>query len=422
MVRRSLAHGAVAKRMDPLVHPMLTPAADRPGLWRRDAPPEGPAPPPALAAAVALADEDAMVDAGAFYVRRRRPAHSTEAEKLDIFPTIGYAADANSNTVLLALQPTASLFATYAYDEALDEVKPGSNAEEGPPGSWDGPTLWHETFTQFHKKVVEDNKEDLEKYDNAVDLAEPIRHVHPHLARVMERIHRIETFYEALTRALAEDPPDGLDRLRVLPLDVDFPTLRLLLPADRLDQALQVLDWAVTTALLSAPYTEDPAGRREAHKLLKQVTPDLLHGAVVLFKQKFPLYLALEAERDVFHQLAGDEPARQPDDPVPLGALPWYGVRLGLCDLRGSLSEVGPLHAEVTYEGLGEVLDLVARVDRRTVQQYQSTAEAIAPALAEAQALVRTRKVAGLRPNHVRRLIRDDRFPAVHFIKRAIRR
>jgi hypothetical protein len=392
VARRTLAYGAVAKRMDDLTHAMFEPVPGKLEMWRRVQPQNGPSLPPQMSATVQLTASEELRDVGAFYARFRRTADGVDRTQLDLFPTTTYAADGYGNVVLLALQPTRVLYEPYIYQQAL-------TAWESKPADPDDVVKgWQQTFVDFYKQQKTDNP----------SFAQTIERVEPHLARVMERIQWIKRFYVALEDALIAE------QVRVLPLDVNFPTLRLLIPADQLDQTLRVLDRVVTESLFSATYHENWADRQEAHKLLKLILPKLLHGAAVLFKQKFPLYLALEAERDVFHQLAASDSA----DSM------WYGFWLGFSDLRGSLSEVGPLHAEVTYGNLGEVLYLVEKVDRRTVMQYAETAEYISPALAEAQALVRTRQVRELHREHIEALSDEENklFPPVHFIKRAIRR
>lgn len=419
VARRTLAYGAVAKRMDALTHRMFESVPGKSGVWQRRTSDELSLP-PQMSATVQLNSPDDLQDAGAFYARFRRTASGVDRTQLDLFPTVTYAADGDSNVILLALQPTPTLYAPYVYRQAL-------KAWEDKPADQDVVVKgWQQTFVDFYQH----------QRDKRPSFAKTIEEVEPHLARVMERIQWIKRFYEALENALISD------QVRVLPLDVEFPTLRLLLPADQLDQALGVLDRVVTETLFSATYYEDWEDREKAHELLKLIIPDLLHGAVVLFKQKFPLYLALEAERDVLHQLETSDPDKTEDDSKRPGNSAWYGFRLGFSDLRGSLSEVGPLHAEVTYEDLGRVLDLVDKVDRRTVLQYAQTSEYISPELARAQAIVRARRVRGLGFEDVdafgegkgrkeeaeeKAIEREGKtekalFPPVHFIKRAIRR
>lgn len=367
---------------------------------------KSPALPPFLTTSAEFKNEDDFLDLGAAYARyRRRDGH----HRLELFPTLGYAADANSNVVLLALQSTKMLQKAYDYTPSVEEighlpeaVKSGDRALESDRERWQA-----SVSLIYHWAKA-----------NQPEIAENMLAVKPHLARVMERIRRLRIFYRDLKEALETEP------MRILPLDVDFPILRLLLPADRLDQALRVLDRVVTESLFSATHHKNLTDRQQTHELLKLIVPDLLHGAVVLFKQKFPLYLALEAERDVFHQLEASDPKEPAGQRTRPANSQWYGFRLGFSDLRGSLSQVGPLHAEVTYENLGRVLDLVDKVDRRTVLQYKQTSDYISPELAGAQAMVRTRRVRGLKSEHIKAL-NDEReaiFKPVHFIKRAIRR
>ena len=408
IARRILSHGVVAGETLWLDEMVDWADAETGGGYKLIAKKteKSPATPPLLMTSSEFKDEDDFLDLGAAYARYRQ---RNDHYQLELFPTIGYAADANSNVVLLALQPTAMLQEAYDYTHSIKEignlpeaVKRGDRTPESDRERWQASVSLVYDWAKEHQPEIADNM-----------LA-----IKPHLARVMERIRRVQIFYRDLKDALETEP------MRVLPLDVNFPTLRLLLPADQLDQALRVLDRVVTETLFSATHYEDWEERREAHEFLKLIVPDLLHGTVVLFKQKFPLYLALEAERDVFHQLEASDPNELANERTRPGNSQWYGFRLGFSDLRGSLSEVGPIQAEVTYENLGEVLNLVDKVDRRTVLQYKQTEQYISLELAEAQALVRTRRVQGLRPSHIEALGDEERelFKPVHFIKRAIRR
>jgi hypothetical protein len=141
---------------------------------------------------------------------------------------------------------------------------------------------------------------------------------------------------------------------------------------------------------------------------------------VILFKHKFPLYLALEAERGILRQLKAK---RRPSKKTRLpNHSDWYGFCLGLSDLRGTLSEVGPVDAVVTYENLGQVLELVAHVDRPTLLQYAETRQYITGELAQSQALVRASRISRTQVRYVEELEKDALFDAVYFITRAIRR
>ena len=364
VARRTLAYGKIAKRMDDVVRPMLQQDKSQPKLWRSVRPEGGPDLPPLLPLTTLLRGNDELINVDAFYVRYRRTDGGVDRLALDIFPTTGYAADATGNLVLLSLQPTKTLFGCYDYDEAIREV--GRQGEK----SSQNIEPWQKAFVQAVKGDTP---------------AESIRHVQPHLARVMERIRRVQNFYNDLYHRLAEVPP----RLRVLPLDADYPTLRLLVPADELDEVLLRLEKAVTETLFSAQVGKDD--HATLHKLLSLVAPDLLHGTVILFKHKYPLYLALESERNLFRQLQTSDPAgRLPGRP---GNSQWYGLRLAFSDLRGTLSQAGPLLAEVTYADLGPVIDLEKSVDRRTVLLWAEAAEHLSPKLADAPAIVRARKL-----------------------------
>jgi hypothetical protein len=419
VARRTMAYGKIARRMDIIVHPMLKPDGSEPGSWRSVKPPDGPELPPLLPATVSLERDDELRDVGAFYVRYCRTEDRIDRSALDIFPTTSYAADATGNVVLLSLQPTKDvLFARYPYDEAIKESDPEQQAGDSPAD--DDIALWQDTFVKFYDEVVQEVEKQRGKDEEAPDLSEPICHVQPHLARVMERIQCVRVFYDGLYRRLAEDNP----RLRVLPLDTDYPTLRLLLPADQLHKALRVLDQVMTSVLFSATVPETPAERKALHDLLGLLLPDLLHGAIVLFKQKFPLYLALEAERDLFRQLRVSDPDKDRDKQSRPGNSQWYGLRLAFTDLRGTLSQVAPKRAEVTYADLGQVLDLadpVRGVDRRTVLLQAETAEYISPELADALSVIRADRIR-LSQKKVRALQEEHIFPPVLFLKRATRR
>jgi hypothetical protein len=418
VTRRTLSHGEIARQVDPIVHPMWEPAGA--GGWRLIRPSDGPDVPPLSATFVGLSGDQVMEDAGAFFIRCRAQRPGADCSQIDIFPTTTYAADANGNLVLLALRPRpGTLFACYPYDEAIAAFDP----EEELPSSGGLVEMWQASFVDFHNPIRKKYERDLHKAQGGSeqsqqkipDPSEPIRHVHPHLARVMERIQHIRRFYVDLYKHLAEDSP----RLRVLPLDTDYPTLRLLVPADQLDEVLDRLEQAVTETLLSARAAGEE--HQTLHGLLKLLAPDLLHGAIILFKHKFPLYLALEAERDLFRQLQSSDPADRRDERKCPGNAQWYGLRLAFTDLRGTLSQVGPTLAEVTYADLGTALNLVQDVDRRTVLLRAETAQYLSGELADAQVIKRANRI-GLARQQAELLNQERTFPPVLFIKQAIRR
>lgn len=420
VARRTMAQGKVAKKLDPIVHPMLKQEGDQLGVWHSEATADGPPLPPSMAPTVQLMLDDDMVDMGAFYVRYRRTREGVDRSALDVFPTTSYAADVTGNVVLISLEPTDELFACYAYDEALQQFDPCPQPSRF--SATESVALWQVGFAQGHLEAGQRTQNLREQGRSVPDWSEPVRHVRPHLARVMERIRRIQLFYDDLYCRLADTPP----RIRVLPLDTEYPTLRLLVPANELDKVLRRLEESVTETLFSAQPEEDRAG---LHKLLSLVVPDLLHGTVILFKQKYPLYLALEAERDLFRQLQDSDPEdRLADRP---GNASWYGIRLGFSDLRGTLSQVAPQLAEVTYADLLPILDLADVVDRRTVTgrgaitNRAPTADQctrqILTQLANAVTVVRAKRI-GLDQEKALALNEERNFAPVLFIKRATRR
>lgn len=417
VARRTLAYGAIAKnnRLHKTVHDMLKADDTQPGLWRgvpateRD----GPALPPLLQASVKLTGKAGeLIERGAFFVRCRG---KNDCSELDIFPTTSYAADATGNLILLALRPTETLFACFPYSRIIVKIKK-QQEEDLVEYQW-----LKKSFVDFHDGVKErDDK-----------LAGPIRYVQPHLARVMERIERIKQFYETLWHALNDA------KLRVLPLDLDYPTLRLLVPADDLDTVLRILDQVMTETLFSAIYKRNEKGgvniqdRQRLHNLLALLIPNLLHGIAILFKHKYPLYLALEAERDLFRQLEESEPDDDPDKRTRPNNGQWYGLRLAFSDLRGTLSEVAPMLAEVTYADLGTVIDLAQRIDRRTITGRTNIVNTISLEPKAAKELTRLADDLftiradrqGIKDDDVETLLAKNGklFKPVHFIKTAMR-
>jgi hypothetical protein len=426
VARRELAFGSVAKRLNGILDSMFQ-HDERTGLWHAVQPETGPNLPPLLKTVVDLKDTgidsgkqeyfSKLLDAEAFFVRSRAVGDSRDSPKLELFPTVSYAADQNGNVVLMVLTPKPlALFGSYTYAEALKTYGPQPLVDELPDES-----NWRRAVADFyHERIIRSEKENEKELEAAQAAAAAVETVEPHMARVMERITQIKRFYTELTEQLMNRSSDDPRPPRVLPLDLDYPTLRLLVPANRLDDVLRTLDQVVTTSLLSASYESDPEARAEIHNFLNLVTPDLLHGAIIVFKHKYPLYLALDAERNIMRSLVDYDQENHKKDPHCPHRSNWYGFRLGFTDLRGSLSEAGPLHATVTYQNLGEILDLVSKVDRRTVLQYHQTTK-LSKELAEAQAVVRTRRVRDLEIESIKRFDQKGVFGAVHFIKRVIR-
>jgi hypothetical protein len=431
IARRILAHGKVAEGLEPVLQRMIGWADDRSRPPRRltvrrlEA---GPDLPPGMVSSAVLEDEDDFVDLGAVYARFRREKGVVRFDASpQLFPTVSYAADATGNVVLLAIQPNEALYEEYVYTEAVAQT--GNLAEEIKRGDRNPETdeeRWQASFVLLYRWVKEKEKEEKGDFSdeqtsvNGSSLSENMITIRPHLARIMERISHLRSFYRDLSQALMDA------RIRILPLDTDFPTLRLLLPADQLDKGLCVLDRVLTESFFSATYFEDPETqqldlekRRRSHKLLELLVPDLLHGAVVLFKHKFPLYLALEAERALFHHLAmTDERKESTGRP---SRCDWYGLRLAFTDLRGTLSQAGPILAETSYTDVGTVLELARQADRRTVLVQGETVQYISPELARALTMIRTTRTT-LTPSQAKELNRKEIFPPVLFLKQAIRR
>jgi hypothetical protein len=386
IARRILSHGAVAQETEHVLHKMVDVKAIGSDKARLVAvvPEDDLDLPPGMIASVIFEGYEDRKDIGAAFARYRRDG------EVDLFPTISYAADRMGNVVMLSLQPTDRLFEEYQYADAAEIGSPPEEVVEGHRPPETDRERWQASFGLVYQWVIDEKQDQV--------LAENMARSRPHLARVLERIRHIRRFYRALKNKLEEKP------LRVLPLDVDFPTLRFLVPADQLDQALETLNEVTTTSLFSATFDGRPD-----HDLLVDLLPNLLHGTVVLFKQKFPLYLVLEAERDLFRQLAAHDDEN------------WYGLRLGFTDLRRTLSEVGLQRAEVAYADLGDILELARDVDRRTVLLRAETAAHITPELANALTKVRADHVR-MSQQQARRLNDETIFPSVLFLKRAIRR
>lgn len=448
IAQRILAHGRVAQETEAL-QKMVSWADDLATPPRRliiQQPEGGPDLPPAMVRTRLFNGDDDFVDLGAAFARYRRQGDGVRYDcPPQLFPTTDYAADANSNIVLLALQPTQALYETYQYGRASaslgslpEEIRQGERIPLTDREKWQASfALLHQWVVRYQNETIPTGYLDPEEGElQPKTLAESMATVRPHLARVVERIRYLKDFYRALKQAL------DAARLRVLPLDVNFPTLRLLLPADQLDETLQVLDKVMTETLFSATYPPKTGdvlafaqARHELHCLLAELTPSLLHGAAIVFKQKYPLYLVLEAERNLFRQLVAsdikDGPGRRKYLLTDKGQESWYGLRLAFSDLRGTLSQVGPTLAEVTYADLGEVLALAKAIDRRTVNGRANilnaipadkpTAKAALTRLADDLTLIRAKKLNQLEP--VKALLADQekKYQPVHFIKMATR-
>lgn len=400
IARRILAHGAVESKplnaMLKLEGQTVT-AQQVPG---------GPSLPPNLIRTAKVSPGD-HVDMGAAFVRQTRSATKrAKGQLLDVFPTVHYAADETGNVALLTLEPTRHLFGTYEYAEIVELLEKPDLKKLGV--AYEAAQLrgaFEATFVNYYRQVKGEKP----------GLVKQVCTVPPHLARVLARIAQVECFYTALQEGLQEYP------LRVLPIDTAYPTARLMVPADQIDVALKILDQVVAEDLFSAS-----VGQAE-RAFLSRLVPPLLRGSVVVMKEKYPLYLALEAERVLMRRLE-EAPANQywgeplsEDEEEPKPQDSWFGLRLGLCDLRGTLAERGPWQGQVLWDDLGEVGRLEGTFDRVTVlrKAILEQGPGMKP-LADALALIRA-NVAGIKLADAGRLEDPALFRPVLFLKRLTR-
>lgn len=340
--------------------------------------------PPALVRQTTCAVDD-YVDLGAAFARRR----AGRTDELEVFPTVAYAADAESNVALLSLTHTEDLFAEYGYSDLVN------NWHALPAAPWRNSLK--DTLIQqcedFHQHVAE------------------ITCAKRHIARVLTRIRLLDRFYHAVAPAL-----DNAG-IRALPLDQDFPRLRVLVPADRLSSALRVLSATLARELLSVPGGQLPDTAAWQRMLLRP----LLLGSVIVFKQKQAIYLVLEAERNLLARLAGASEEEIAEGESVASAEAWRGLRLGFADLRGTLTELGAWQAQVTAGNLTEVLRLAGQVDRSTMNSFVAALGTPDPGqsarnLAEAGLYIRAAWL-GLARTDVDRLIQPPIYRPLHFLK-----
>lgn len=398
IARRILAHGAVRSApLEAMLH--FDPSTQ---VVRAERVEGGPSLPPNLLRTAKVVAGD-HVDMTAAFVRQR-----DDRAGLRIFPTVHYAADETGNVALLTLEPTEALFGEYDHARIVGWLKGEKPNLEKLGIAYEARQLreaFEATYVNYYRQV--------EKEKPA--LREKVTSVRPHLARVLARIDQVNRFYTALQEKLEAYP------LRVLPIDKVYPTARLMVPADQIDAALDVLDRAVAKDLFSAAL-----GRAE-RAFLGHLVPPLLLGSVVVFKEKYPLYLALEAERVLMQRLK-EAPANQywgmplDREETPQPADSWFGLRLGLCDLRGTLAERGPWQGQILWQDLGQVVELEGKVDRVTVLRKGSLEQdAEMKPLADALALIRADVVKATDLAIVKRLEDPTLFRPVLFLKRLTR-
>lgn len=403
IARRILAHGAVESKplnaMLKLEGQTVT-AQQVPG---------GPSLPPNLIRTARVSPGD-HVDMGAAFVRQTRSATKrAKGQLLDVFPTVHYAADETGNVALLTLEPTRHLFGTYEYAEIVELLEKPDLKKLGV--AYEAAQLrgaFEATFVNYYRQVKGEKP----------GLVKQVYTVQPHLARMLERIRQVDRFYRALQKRLEKHPKHPL---RVLPIDAEYPAARLMVPADQIDVALKILDQAVAEDLFSASVGE------AERAFLSRLVPPLLRGSVVVMKEKYPLYLALEAERVLMRRLE-EAPANQywgeplsEDEEEPKPQDSWFGLRLGLCDLRGTLAERGPWQGQVLWDDLGEVGRLEGTFDRVTVlRKAILEQDPVMKPLAEALTLIRA-NATGIKLADAGRLEDPALFRPVLFLKRLTR-
>lgn len=390
---RALAHGV--RKAKPLER-MIQPDGKGHILVKGSGQEGDPMPPPGLPQGRFPLEEKKHKDLIAAFVRWREPGKS-----LEVFPTVSYAADDESNVALLTLTASPALFESYDYRQGREQAKARAGEDA---------INWRKYF----EGVVHWAEE------NHPELVEGMLEVEPHQARVMTRIRLLDEFYQTLPAKIEH----WKEPIRTLVLQAEYPLIRVLVPAARLSDALAALETSLARYLFSAAWE---GCEEETRRLLAAILPPLMLGSVVVFKEKYPLYLALEAERVLMQRLK-EAPANQywgvplDRDETPQPADAWFGLRLGLCDLRGTLAERGPWQGQILWEHLGEVVELEKRVDRVTVlRKGILEQDAEMKPLADALTLIRASVVPVTELGAVKRLEDPALFRSVLFLKRLTR-
>jgi hypothetical protein len=387
---RALAHKQVQAEM---LHQILS---YDPGTGRVRAQPTAGGrlrPPPTMFAVAEVKDPDDFLDMGAAFVRLARK--SDALHPLDIFPTVSYAADSMGSVAMLTLSTTNAMFEKYDYRPARDWVAKATSAERASP-AWDA---FLTDYDAFCEQVANTHSH----------LLEQVQVVEPHLARVLARQARISRFFDAIAGRLEQEG------IRVLALDTLYPTGRWLVPAMQLPDTLKILLKAVAADLLAIP---GDALDRPTRRFMELTVPPLLDGTVVVFKQKFPIYLVMETERVLRAELAAEQ---------PFAAEGWYGMHLALADTRGTLTGRAAGKGVVTLDALPGLLALNEQVDRHSVTARVADlgrADPWAQHVADARLFVRSgwwRMNEQERLEAARSLTKEDTFAAVLFLKRTAR-
>lgn len=292
--------------------------------------------PPLMVRSGDLAEE--YVDLGAAFVRDPRDPQRRVSGELDIFPTVSYAADENSNVALIHLEPLQeSLFKAYSFQDFIrgDGFTQASDFAD---------------FNAYYGDLCRKMEGEREsQFENMVN-------VKPHFARVLQRISWIRDFFGNAQGIFEQH------QIRALPIADQYPSLFVAVPASRLVDAVSALHEGLTSQLFSSgQFLDESGGGKMGPSLafLDQIVPKLLYGSVTIFKHKQPLYLVMSAAQRMLDEL---------DQMVSDGDLEdWSGVLLGFADLRGVLSEGGMVQAISPYSRLYDVVDMSSRVDRRSM-------------------------------------------------------
>jgi len=222
-----------------------------------------------------------------------------------------------------------------------------------------------EEFDIFYRKP-------LSEIDGRMDkqVQEQARVAEPHIARVFQRMEWIQRFYSQL--------PHDLEAagIRVLPIQTRYPEPLYLVPADCLPVASHVLHKSLATRLFSSRLynflpqdgdnpeerTRTVVGRLATLLFLSRVLPKLLYGAVIVFKHKQPLYMVLEAARNMIEELDRLRLDREK-------GLDWSGILFGFADLRGVISERGLVQTRPPFGEMYQAIEISQKpqVDRRSL-------------------------------------------------------
>lgn len=330
--------------------------------------------PPLLQPRPRIRRSDGLVDLNVAYVRVRSEigaqpdgvevetlsddAADRRVDPLIRFPSVTYAADANGNVAMLTLRPTAALYEDHVLDDAF--VRIVGDQDESYAGLLASADLRRLYFNPGPTR---------EPVDPAAMrlLRAELSRVPAHLARVLQRQQTISAFFALLPQRLEAAG------VRVLTLEHEHPVGRYLLPAEALATALDVLDRAICLDLLGvngadlglddAEAMSDPKGcnvlgsgrvegqrRARLRRLLAAYVQDILSGSAIIFKHKQALYLMLRAEE----RLQG----RIERKPV---------LSMALSDMRGTLVDRSPLHAQYAFADWDRVQAVTDSVDRRSI-------------------------------------------------------